>query len=562
MLTELAVENLGVIERAVLALEAGCSAVTGETGAGKTLIVTALELLAGGRGDPAAIKSGAQEARVEGRFLIRMDHPVVQLLLDNGIIDATETEASDDLELVITRTVSPAASKARLNGRLVTIGLLGEVGGSLLDVVGQHSRQRLFAPDFQRAAVDGFAGPEAVALAQEVAEAARSVGRKQRERDELQTNELARTRELDVVRYEVAEIEAARLQEGERERLLADAAGLEEAEAIATGAAEAVLALSGEGGAEDTLVQAAKALEPAGTKAPVLRALRDRAIAIHNEVSDITLELRRASIEPDPAALEHTRERLDLIARLCRKFGPDESDVLHYLEVSRQRAEELAGLPERVAEVTRELDERTKRVSSLSKQLSQLRSSAAPRLQEAIEALLAELALEGAKVEVRLEECEPNEGGAESVQLFADLAGTGEPRPLKKVASGGELSRVALALHLVAVKDGPGTMVFDEVDSGVGGEAARALGRCLARLARSSGAQVLVVTHLPQVAASADNHYRVSKTREPGRGGATVVRVEGDERVSELSRMLAGLPRSDRAHQHARELLELGAEAS
>ncbi|MDP9226840.1 MAG: AAA family ATPase, partial [Actinomycetota bacterium] len=417
MLTDLIVENLGVIETALLTLEKGCTVVTGETGAGKTLIVTALELLGGGRADPSAIRAGSREARIEGRFVLGTDHPVVKILEDNGIVDGQEITSRTDLELVITRTISSTAGRARINGRLVTIGLLGDVGGALLDVVGQHSHQRLFAPAFQRAALDGFAGPEAVTRAQEVADAVRRVQRAVRTLDELQVMQQAQARELDVLRYEIAEIEGAHLEQGERERLLHSATRLEHAEAIAASAAEAMQALSGEGGAEERLLQAASALERGSAQDPGLRSLSERAASIVTEVSDIGFELRANEVEPDPAALEDTRRRLEVIARLCRKFGRDVGEVLGYLDRSRARADELTALPERVSEAKEELEGMIERASALATRLSELRKSAAPRLQQAVETVLAELALGGSKVEVRLDECELYEGGAETVQL-------------------------------------------------------------------------------------------------------------------------------------------------
>ncbi|MEA2485619.1 MAG: repair protein RecN, partial [Actinomycetota bacterium] len=370
-----------------------------------------------------------------------------------------------------------------------------------------------------------------------------------------------RARELDVLQYEIREIEAASLQPGERERLRVETTRLESSDAIAAAVARAVEALSSEAGAEDRIEEARSALDGVSDRDPTLAELRERVAAALHEVADIALELRAHAVEPDPEALEQSHERLAVINRLCRKYGRDEGEVLSYLETCRARADELASAPVRQAELEEGVARSIADAKLKAGRLSQIRRKGAVRLARATEEVLGELALAGATVEVRLQDCDLYEGGAETVDLLVDLNRTGDPRPIKKVASGGELSRLALALHLVATSSGASTMVFDEVDAGVGGEAARALGSCLARLARSSGAQVLVVTHLPQVAAYADNHYAVHKDLN-GSAGASVVRVEGDQRVAELSRMLAGLPRSDRAHEHARELLELAAQAS
>jgi DNA repair protein RecN (Recombination protein N) len=563
MLTDLVVENLGVFETAALELRPGCSALTGETGAGKTLIVTAVNLLAGGRGDQASVRPGAEGAYVEGRFLVPPDHAVAEILARNGLIDAPAGPHGEQsaLEIVISRSVSGSASRARVNGRMVTVGVLGEIGRALVDVVGQHEHQRLFSAPWHRACLDVFCGPDAVALAREVAEAARSISRQQRIVEELRSGDQERARELDVLQYEIGEIEAAALQEGERERLALETTRLESSEAIAAAIARAVEALSSESGAGDRVEEARSALDRVTDRDPGLRDLRDRIASVLHELADVALELGTLATEPDPDALERSHERLAAINRLCRKYGRDEAEVLAYLESSRVRAEQLAGAPGRRAEAEEMLARLIDEAKLKAERLSQIRHEGAARLARSTEGVLAELALAGAKVEVRLEKCDLYEGGAETVELLVDLNRTGDPRPIKKVASGGELSRLALALHLVATSSGASTMVFDEVDAGVGGEAARALGNCLASLARSSGGQVLVVTHLPQVAAYADNHYAVHKNVN-GSVGARVVRVEGDQRVAELSRMLAGLPRSGRAHEHARELLELAAQAS
>jgi DNA repair protein RecN (Recombination protein N) len=566
MLTDLAVENLGVIETASLTLGPGCNALTGETGAGKTLIVGALNLLGGSRADPGAVRPGAAEARIEGRFLLGRDDPAVAVLVRNGILDPADGSEvpADGIEVVVSRSVSAAASasKVRINGRLITVGLLSEFARTLLEVVGQHEHQSLFAPSFARSCLDAFSGAGTVALSAQVAEATRMVSRYGRALEGLRAEEQERLRELDVLRYEIAEIEAAELEQGERERLLAEAARLGSSEAIAAAVGEATEALSSEAGAEGQLARAAAALERVGSIDPGLAALCERTSSALHEVADIALELRSGESEPDPVALERAHERLSLINRLLRKYGRDESEVLDYLEASRDRVEGLAQGPEAQAALQRRLDLASADAEAKARRLSKLRRAAAPRLQHATEEVLAELALPGARIEVALQECGLYEGGVDTVELLIDLNGTGELRPLKRVASGGELARIALALHLVADNNGAPIMVFDEVDAGVGGEAARSLGRLLARLARSSGSQVLLVTHLPQVAAFADNHFTVSKGTGRGRATATVVRIDGDSRVSELSRMMAGLPQSDRAQEHARELLELAVEGA
>jgi DNA repair protein RecN (Recombination protein N) len=568
MLRELVVEGLGVIERAELELQGGCSTLTGETGAGKTLVVAALGLLIGGRSDRALVREGAPEALVEGRFVVPADQGAVGVLEDNGIIEGGAS--GPDVEIVLSRTVAVdgKGGRARINGRLVTVAVLAAVGAQLVEIAGQQEAQGIGGPARQRALLDAFSG--STALAAELADTVRAASRIQSELDALVAGERERERELDLLRYEISEIEKAELTEGELDRLTADADRLEHAESIALALGRAIDALNGERGAGETVDSALRDVSSAAQKDPALNEVAGRLEAASLDISDITGDLTRSIAAPDPRALEETRARLDVIGRMVRKYGDGpsiedkaagpEARVLGYAARARARAEELMNAESSLGSLRGEYEDLVARADRLARDLGARRREASPRLERAMEETLGDLALEGARFEVALTKRELFEGGAESVELRV-AANPGEnARPIAKVASGGELSRIALALHLLTSKDrategSARTMVFDEVDSGVGGRAAQSVGRALADLARVSGAQVLVVTHLPQVAAFAGSHYRVQKSADE-RASALVARVEGAQRLDELSRMLAGMPESRRAREHAKELLE------
>jgi DNA repair protein RecN (Recombination protein N) len=558
MLTELVVEGVGVIERAELGFERGSSALTGETGAGKTLVVAALGLLLGGRADRGLVRTGAEQARVEGRFVLPAENPAIRRLVAEGVI---ESDDHGDVELVVARAVAADGSggRARINGRLVTRGLVAEIAPGLVEIAGQHEHQRIGAPAWQRATLDRFAGAEALVRAREVAAAVRGWRAAERDLAAITAAERDRHRELDVLRWQIDEIEKARVVPGEHDRLVEETVRLEQAEAIAEGLSEADRSLRGEEGAAELIASAESALLAlAGADAQV-RPLVDRLESARLELEDVAQDLKAREVTADPVALEQAHDRIAVLAGLRRKYGDDETEVVAYLDRARERVVELERAAEDAAGLERRRDDLAAAAELAARALSELRAHAAPRLSKAVEARLADLALEGARFVIHLESTEVGEHGRESVE-FRVAANTGEPpKPLKRVASGGELSRISLALHLAARAELAATMVFDEVDAGVGGAAAQAVGRSLAELARAAGAQVVVVTHLPQVAAFADAHYQVRKSEARGRSTATVARVDGGARIQELSRMMTGLPESERAREHAQELLELAA---
>lgn len=552
MLTELVVEGLGVIDRAELDLTSGSSALTGETGAGKTLLVVALSLLLGARADKTLVRRGADRARVDARFDPAQSHPSWRLLQEHGVLEELGTE------VVLTRTVtSDGRSRARINGRPVTLSQLQEVGRSLVEIAGQNEHHHLASTSAQRELLDSFAGEETVDLAAKVAEGVRELTRLRGELEELDTSARDRARELDILRTEIAEIEAVDPKPEETAELIAVAARLEHADAIASALGSAVHKLKGEGGAGESLSDASKEVGSIMELDPTIGPIEARLTGVAVEVADIAEDLSRSNIHADPEELAATRDRLAAVTRLLKKFGATEADVLVYLEQAKKRADVLESSGIDRERLTADIAGRARDTSLLAEGLTARRMRAARLLEERVGSKLAELALGDARFEIEFSPRDLYVGGSESIQ-FLISANPGETaKPLNKVASGGELSRIALALRLLTSTGDAPTLVFDEVDAGVGGEAARAVGDCLARLGKLEGTQVLVVTHLPQVAAFADHQYRVSKVVADDRSSSMVEHVEGDDRIEELSRMLAGLPESERAREHAQELLEL-----
>jgi DNA repair protein RecN (Recombination protein N) len=556
----LLVEGLGVIERAELALDGGSTALTGETGAGKTLLVAAVGLLMGGSGDTSMIREGAEGARVEGRFTLPAGHPAMAELLERGLIEEEEIDAP--LEVVLTRTLSVTGSgRVRVNGRMASVPVLEEITSDLIEIAGQHEHGRIASAPAQRKLLDAFAGSQARSLAAEIRQAVRAANAAHKTVESLKTSEADHQREIDTLKHEIAEIERAGLQPGETERLTAEAERLENAESIAEGLNEATDALTSDDGAVDLVKKAEVAVRAIADRDELLKAQLARLESAGHELTDVALELSSLLVTPDSETLSEVRERLSTIGRLRRKYGESEDGVLAHLERAKDRLEELSHATSTVESAEEERMAQSDIAREASAKLSKLRKSAAAKMATEVTAVFKELALDGMKFTAALTPTEVGEGGAESVEF--QIAAPGEsPKPIGRVASGGELSRIALALHLVTSSAEAQTLIFDEVDSGVGGEAARAVGKSLAQLARNSGAQVLVVTHLPQVAAFAGSHFRITKETIGQRARAKVELVDGPERVEELSRMLSGLPESERAHEHAQELLDLAASTS
>ncbi|MGA2529408.1 MAG: DNA repair protein RecN [Acidimicrobiales bacterium] len=532
MLVELRVRDLGVIADLELVIGPGMTALTGETGAGKTLVVEALELLLGGRADASMVRTGAPEAVVEGRFVI------------------------GEREVVLSRAVPRTGrSRAYVDGRMAPVSSLSEIGDELVDLHGQHVHQSLLRQAAQRDALDSFAGVDL----EPVSRARRELALIDARLAELggDSRELART--LDLLRFQLGEISSAAISSpAEGEELAREESLLSEIGALRSALAEAHDALAGTEasqsntglGASDLVGHAVAALFSHEVFADLAEDLR----AVQSGLEDIVRELRLSDerLEEDPERLEAVRRRLQLFSELRRKYGPSLGDVLEFARAKQEQLSELEAADETREGLESSRKEAVVALKDAERRLGETRRRAAPNLAAAIEAHLRELALGGARLEVRI-----GDDAAGSGVEFLLGANPGEPAlPLAKVASGGELARAMLATRLV-LSAAPPTLVFDEVDAGVGGEAALAVGRALCALGRDH--QVLVVTHLAQVAAFADQHVLVQKAESKGRTVASARLVSGNDRVVELSRMLSGHPDSAAARRHAKELLALGA---
>ena len=553
MLSELSIRNIGVIDEVTLELPAGLVVLTGETGAGKTMVVSALDLLLGGRADAERVRAGAGTAVVEARLV-----PAPPA--------AREWTDGDD-ELIVRREIAAeggARSKVRINGRMAPVSALSACVGGAVELHGQSDSARLADRAVQRRLLDRYGG-EALAKAAAAYDSAFDAWRAAAaELDELQTGAQERAREADRLRFELAEIDAVAPEPADATELPAELRRLEHAETLTASAATATAAVNHDGGARDGLAAAAAALRAMAGIDADLDALADRVDSVTVEVQELGLDIAAYAegLEVDPLRLEHLRDREAALTRLSRKYGAgggrelDPDGVVAYAEDGRARLEQLEGGDERAEGLAEALVALESEMHLAAEALRAQRVAAGEQLSTAVNAHLAELGMAGATFSVRVEKAEPSRSGADDLELLLS-ANAGEPAlSLAKAASGGERSRVALAIRAaLADADDTPVLVFDEVDAGIGGETALAVGRMLARLA--AGRQVLCVTHLAQLAAFADAHFVVSKSTENERTVASLQRLDTDARVVELSRMLSGTPTSERAVQHAAELLEL-----
>ena len=567
MLEFLRIRDLGVIADAGMDLGPGLTVVTGETGAGKTMLLSALGLLLGERADSALVRTGADRALVEGRFC---DLPKTA----REAAEEAGAELDDDGSLIITRSVGrDGRSRATVGGTAVPVAVLSRLAAELVRVHGQNDRG-LTDPARQRDALDRFSGA-ALPVRAEYAEVYGQLRAAEAALAQWTESEETRIEELRRYREGLAQIDALDPQPAEDEQLAVEAARLGHADTLRIAAAAARSALSGDvesdvTSALDLLATAERELAPGADLDPTLAEFAQRLRSASVVLADLAADLAgyADSVEADPARLAHVQERQAGLAALGRAYGPQLVDVLAWRDEARRRVDELDGSGEAVDQVRAEAEQARQRLQDLATQLSGLRSEAASRFAAAVELELEALAMGQAQLQVDVRQTDgdglevaersvrfgPN--GVDEVAILLSAHRGAPLRPVAKSASGGELSRIMLALEVVfAGSDPVGTFVFDEVDAGVGGTAAVEVGRRLARLAASG--QVLVVTHLPQVAAFADLHLTVAKDATGAVGRTDVHRVSGAERATELSRMLAGLPDSEAGRAHAEELIDL-----
>ncbi|WP_077616632.1 DNA repair protein RecN [Caenibacillus caldisaponilyticus] len=561
MLVELRVENFAIIDKLNLSFEDGLTVFTGETGAGKSIIIDAISLLVGGRASSDYVRHGADKAEIEALFDIADNDACRRELEAIGI------ESKDGL-LVLRRQISKnGKSVCRANGRLITLGNLRDIGRHLIDIHGQHEHQELMQPEKHIRMLDRFGDEEMEKAKEAYRKIYGDVLEISRHLERLNANEEEIARRLDILQYQIKEIESASLQPGEEDRLLEERTQLVNFEKIFEALSRAYEALNGEQKGLDWL-------RAAGAELETVRALdgeiEEMAAAIDDcfyiiEEQAHRLRDRLEFMEFDADRLNAVEARLDEIARLKRKYGKTLDDVLAYYDSARKEYEELTHRGETADDLAAEYEKRFQALIEASDRLTALRKKIAKRMAEAVNRELADLYMEKARFDIGIETAAAddlaafNRDGRDRVEFFIST-NVGEPfKPLARVASGGEMSRIMLAIksHFKAFT-GVTSIIFDEVDTGVGGRVAQAMAEKIYQLSKSS--QVFCITHLPQVAAMADHHLYISKVEKDRRTVTHVQVLNDDEKVAEIARMISGVEMTELTKQHAKELIQLAEE--
>ena len=550
MLTELRIQDFAVIDRLAVRLGPGLNALTGETGAGKSIIVGALSLILGERASSDVVRTGAQRAIVEAVFDVTGMDEVLRLLNDHGI------EPEDGLLIVRREIGAGGRGRVWVNGAASTVSLLAEMGAGLVDLHGQHEHQSLLRPAQQRALLDAYA--DALDLARTVhGEHERLRGARTRLED-LESRVRTAEQRADFLRFQLEEIERAKIRTGEEEELETEANRLAHAGELADMAESLHVELyAGERALSARLAEVRRTLDHLTRIDPSLQQWRETvegALFGLEEMGRVMGEYA-SSIEHDPARLDDLRRRQDLLFRLKRKYGPDLEDVIRTAGEARAELDALeSSVLDREA-IEREIADAQRALDAAAARLSSARRKGSKRLASAIAAVLPDLGMNGAQFRIELTPlAEAGAHGAEDVEFLIAVNAGFEPKPLSRVASGGEMSRIMLALKTeLARLDGIPTLVFDEIDAGIGGRVANQVGDKLKRVAEDH--QVFVITHLPQIASRADTHLLVRKADRGGITATDVQPLDGSERVRELARLLGGDPESEVSMEHARELL-------
>ncbi len=563
MLVELRIQNFAVVESATLEFGRGLNVLTGETGAGKSIIVDALTSALGARVTTDLVRTGAPAAKIEARFSIEREGAVGRWLAGQGL---------EQEDLVVAREVAAEGrSRGWINGRSATAGMLKDLGDLLIEVIGQHESQQLLRPQTHLDLLDTFGGPPLLTLRAEISERVLQLRSMRAEQQSLLTGERERVRQVELLRHQVAEIDAARLHPGEEETLSTRRTRLANAERLAAAAAGAYAALYEADGqaAVDRLGQARAALRDLSTLDPALAALAERVDTLAGEMADVAhgLAAYLQGIEARPDELAAVDDRLELLRLLKRKYGESLEAVLRSRHEAVEELARLEASSTRVGDLAPAIAALEQDLAGRCARLSELRREAARRFEDSIERELQLLDMKRARLMAEFAAAPDPDGlpvGGERLAFtpsgvdrmeFLLAPNPGEaPRPLARIASGGELSRVMLAMrHVLATTGGVPVMVCDEVDAGVGARTAGALGMLLMTAARHR--QVLVVTHLAQLASLADRHFWVTKGVERGRTHVQVLRLGPKERVEEIARMLSGRLPTAMAREYAGELL-------
>lgn len=564
MIEELHLRSLGVIDEATIRLGPGLTVVTGETGAGKTMLLTGLSLVMGGRAEGSMVRGSADRADVDGQWLIAEGTAVAAAVEElGGAVDRSD----EGIQVILGRTVSGTGrSKAFAGGRSVPASALAELTAGLVTVHGQSDQLQLKDTRNQRALLDRFAGQELTEVLADFSAALVRLRQAERERDELLAQRQEREREAVLLRHGIEEIAAVQPESGEDASLKQQASALANVTDLLEAMGSAHQSLTGgDGGLDsalDLLVKASRDLDRAAGFDASVRPLQDSLGRVMDELSVLAGEVAHyaATLDADPARLAEVEERRRQVNELMRRYGPRLDDVLEWWKNAEESVSEVDGAHERLAALGEEISLLTDRVRAGALEATAKRTSAASTFATHITDELQELAMPDAQVTIDIESTDDLAAmtvhGADTVTMLLTPHSGSDPRPLGSGASGGELSRLMLAIEVVLAGVGTTpTFVFDEVDAGIGGRVAVEVGRRLARLAKT--AQVIVVTHLPQVAAFGDSHVVVTKDSAGQVTSSSVVTVEGPDRVKELVRMLSGLEDSESGARHATELLQL-----
>lgn len=553
MLRNLSIRDFAIIERLDIELGPGLNALTGETGAGKSIIVDALTVILGGRADSSLVRSGALRASIDAVFDIA-GSPSVRQIVDEAGFDC------EDEQLLLSRDISASGkSSVRIGGRPATVTQLREIGEWLVDLHGQHEHQSLLSVARHLSILDEWGGAEVAAARESVASTWQEARRLRQERDNLERDARERAHLLDLYAFQVEEIDGASLSEGEDTEVEADLSRLANAQRLTELVGQAASALAPEEGpgASEAIAAAVQALEEAAAVDKRLATPLETLRSVSYEVEEAARDLcdYRDSIESSPERLRQAQERSDQIRELKRKYGDTIEEVLAYGRATSAKLDRLTNSEQRSGELGAALARCEEDLARKCADLSALRKSVAGRFADAVLRELADLAMERTRFEVSISECAPNQRGADDVE-FLIAPNPGEPlRPLAKIASGGEISRVMLAIKTAMARQEPlPTMVFDEVDAGVGGRTATNIGEKLAALARN--AQIICITHLPQIASLADTHYVIEKSVVDDRAAVSLTCLSEEERVPEIARMLGGATLTDAVLRHAREMLD------
>lgn len=557
MLTELSIENFALVDRLRLVFVPGLNILTGETGAGKSILMDALNLVLGERMSAEVVRHGADKARVEAVFAVDDNNPRL-----GEILETTGIEPEDGLLLLGRELSATGRGTARVNGRPVTVATLKAIGDALVDIHGQHEHQSLLAVERHADILDAWCGPEALALRARVAEAHREAQAVQRELAALQQDARERARTLDLLQFQRDEIDNAAPKIGEDEELTAERLRLASAEKLHAAASGAYAALHGgegrgeAGGALDGLTTAVAEIEHAAKLDERLESLVESLRSALYCAEEAARDVRgyRDEVEFNPERLEEIETRLDTLRTLKRKYGDTLEEVLRYRDEIEGRLQTLENAEERIAELTAQVETKRAALQARAAELTRERERARGPFAEAVMTELADLAMTATRFAVAVEPREVTARGADQVEFLLS-PNPGEPlKPLAKIASGGEISRVMLALKSVLSRiESVPSLVFDEIDTGIGGRTGGVLAEKLARLADT--AQILCITHLPQIAARGSAHLHIEKRVENGRTVVGVTPLDADGRVEELARMLGGARLTDTVLQHAREML-------